>query len=465
MHYRILFFCIFLIFGCKNKSTIENADGNVLEDSLKLAINNEEDMTPKNEHVSWSKNATIYEINVRQFSEEGTFEAVTNDLQRIKDLGIDIIWLMPIHPIGELNRKGTLGSYYAVKDYKAVNPEFGNLEDFKLLVDTAHDLGLKVIIDWVANHSSPDNVWIKDHLDYYTKDSLGNAPIPTIGTDWMDVADLNYDNPDMRAAMQDAMQYWIKETNIDGFRCDVAEYVPLDFWVDTRAKLDSIKPVFMLAEGAKPELYEAFDMTYGWPFKDLIIEIADGEKTFNAIPVYLEKLSNEHDEGDITMFFTTNHDENSWNYLERDKFSTNLQNYQALTFFMGGMPLIYNGQESGLNKQLKFFEKDPIDWGDYEYTSFYQNLNKILDKHEVLWNDSRATYEVLSADDLVFNFIISKDDKHLAVLQNYSNYPMYISKISLTGLNLEKNLLESVEHTVSDRGVEIPPHSTVVLGQ
>ena len=221
----------------------------------------------------WAKNAVIYEVNIRQFSPEGNFAGVTAQLQRLKDLGVDIIWLMPIHPIGELNRKGSLGSYYAVKDYKAVNPDYGTLEDFDNLVKSAHEKGIKVIIDWVANHSSPDNVWVKDNLDYYTKDSLGNAPIPTVGTDWLDVADLNYDNREMRAAMQDAMLYWVKEHDIDGFRCDVAGMVPLDFWTDTRPKLDAVKEVFMLAEGAETELHEAFNMTYGWPFKDVMISV------------------------------------------------------------------------------------------------------------------------------------------------------------------------------------------------
>ena len=212
----------------------------------------------------WTKNATIYEVNIRQFTPEGTFAAFQAHLPRLKEMGVDILWLMPIHPIGELNRKGSLGSYYAVRDYKGVNPEFGTIDDFRMLVKEAHKQGFKLIIDWVANHSSPDNNWVSEgHKDWYTLDSLGNLQ-PTIGTDWWDVADLNYDNNEMRNAMIDAMKYWVQETDIDGFRCDVAASVPMDFWNECRNQLDKLKPVFMLAEAEGPELHSAFDMTYAW---------------------------------------------------------------------------------------------------------------------------------------------------------------------------------------------------------
>ena len=217
--------------------------------------------TPKDTLFEYMKSATIYEVNVRQFSKEGTFEKVTNDLPRLKKMGVDIVWLMPIHPIGVKNRKGTLGSYYAVKDYKGVNPEFGDLSDFKALVKKAHKLKMKVIIDWVANHSSPDNVWLEQGFkEWYTLDSNGNVQ-PTIGTDWWDVADLNFDNSLMRRNMILSMKYWITEADIDGFRCDVAGSVPLDFWVEARAELQEVKPLIMLAEAEGPEMHEAFDIT------------------------------------------------------------------------------------------------------------------------------------------------------------------------------------------------------------
>ena len=210
----------------------------------------------------WVSNATIYEVNVRQFTPEGTFAAFEKELPRLKAMGVDILWLMPIHPIGELNRKGSLGSYYAVRDYRGINPEFGTHEDFSRLVAAAHQLGMKIIIDWVANHTSPDHLWIEEgRLDWYTLDSMGKVQ-PTIGTDWWDVADLNYDNEELRSEMIECMSYWVRDFNIDGYRCDVAGWVPMDFWTRARASLDQIKPVFMLAEAEGNELYSAFEMTY-----------------------------------------------------------------------------------------------------------------------------------------------------------------------------------------------------------
>lgn len=460
--YLLLIALVPLLISCE-KQQAEVIVVNTLEeeDTTTQVIEN-----TKIEQPEWAKNAVIYEVNVRQYSEAGSFEAVTEDLERLKDLGVDVIWLMPIHPIGQKNRKGTLGSYYAVKDYKAVNPEFGNLDDFKALVDKAHQMDMKVIIDWVANHSSPDNVWIKEHLDYYTKDSLGNAPIPTIGTDWLDVADLNYDNPDLRKAMQDAMMYWVTETNIDGFRCDVAEMVPLDFWKDTRKKLDSIKPMFMLAEGAAPELHEAFNMTYGWPLKDVMLEIADKTANFSKIFQYTEKRNQDFAPEDLIMYFTTNHDENSWNYIEQDVFGLNLKNYTALTYVLGGMPLIYSGQEAKFDKQLEFFEKDPIQWGDYQYADYFKQLISVYKKNPALWNNGeRPQYEVLRAENNGLHFIIKKNDDLVAVLQNYSKHEQYVSQISLNGFDLKTNLIDNSENNVSERGLKIPAHTTIIIGQ
>ena len=195
----------------------------------------------------WCKKATIYEVNIRQFTPEGTFAAFSKHLPRLKQMGVDIIWLMPIHPIGEKNRKGGLGSYYAVRNYEEVNAEFGTMADFQQLVKETHANGMKLIIDWVANHTSPDNVWVgQGHMDWYTLDSTGNLQ-PTIGTDWWDVADLNYDNKEMRKAMISSMQFWLKNADIDGFRCDVAGWVPMDFWIEARKELDAVKPIFFLA--------------------------------------------------------------------------------------------------------------------------------------------------------------------------------------------------------------------------
>ena len=245
----------FLIAACTSNEKKKSDQGEIVKGEL--------------QHVEWSKNATIYEANIRQMTPEGTFKALENQLDDIKKLGVKIIWLMPIQPIGVLNRKGELGSYYSVKDYKSVNPEYGTMDDFKSLVNKAHELDMKIILDWVANHTAWDHVWTVDHPEWYTKDSLGNftPPVP----DWSDVIDLNYDSFEMRDAMTDAFKFWLTETDIDGFRCDVAYNVPTDYWNLLRKELDLIKPVFMLAEADQADHHnEAFDMSYGWELMHLM---------------------------------------------------------------------------------------------------------------------------------------------------------------------------------------------------
>jgi len=335
-------------------------------------------------HPEWSKNASIYEVNIRQYSEEGTFNAFREDLPRLQAMGVDILWLMPIHPIGELNRKGTMGSYYAVQDFKAVNPEFGTEEDFQALVDEAHSLGMKVIIDWVANHSSWDNVWTVNK-DWYTLDEDGNF-VPPI-EDWDDVIDFNYYNQDMRAAMLDALLYWVREFNIDGYRCDVAGMVPTDFWVNAHQELDKIKDVFMLAEDEEPELLiDAFDMNYAWEYAHIIREIASGEMTFFQLDSLFEDEAKRYPKNSYRMYFTTNHDENSWNGSDVELYGPNFENFAVLSATVAGMPLIYNGQESILDKRLEFFEKDAIDWKEYQYEDFYRMLLTLQEENQALWN-------------------------------------------------------------------------------
>lgn len=324
----------------------------------------------------WVKNATIYEVNVRQFTPEGTFAAFEKHLPRLKSMGVDILWLMPIHPIGELNRKGSLGSYYAVRDYRGINPEFGTHEDFAHLVDAAHELGMKVIIDWVANHTSPDHLWIEEgKLAWYTLDSLGKVQ-PTIGTDWFDVADLNYDNQEMRHEMIACMEYWVRDFNIDGYRCDVAGWVPMDFWNSARLALDQIKPVFMLAEAEGKELSTAFEMTYGWEFHHIMNDIAKGKKNAADVIDFFERT--QLPEGTFQMHFTSNHDENSWNGTEMERMGDARFALAVLAGTIHGMPLVYNGQETSLDRRLKFFDKDSINWEKMDLVSFY---TKLFDLH------------------------------------------------------------------------------------
>lgn len=338
-------------------------------------------------HPDWSKNATIYEVNVRQYTPEGTFNAFSQHLPRLKALGVKILWLMPIHPIGEKNRKGSLGSYYSVKDYKAVNPEFGTMDDFKKLVAEAHQMGFRVIIDWVANHTAWDHVWMTEHPDWYTRDSSGNAVSPY---DWSDVADLDFDNPGLREAMTDALKFWIVEADIDGYRCDVAGMVPIDFWERARHELDSIKPVFMLAEAEQADLHhKAFDMTYAWELHHIYNRIAAGEKNASDLINYFKKEDTVYGHDDYRMNFITNHDENSWNGTVKERLGDGSKTFAVLTFTLPGMPLIYSGQEAGLNKRLRFFDKDTIDWtANPETGAFYTRLVNLKTECPALWNGS-----------------------------------------------------------------------------
>jgi cyclomaltodextrinase / maltogenic alpha-amylase / neopullulanase len=379
-------------------------------------------------HPEWSRYATIYEVNIRQFTPEGTFAAFQEHLPRLQKMGVDILWLMPINPVGEKNRKGTLGSYYSVRDYKGINPEFGTLEDFKILVDAIHQQGMKVIIDWVANHSSWDHAWITEHPEWYTRDSSGNMVSPF---DWSDVADLNYDEPGLRAAMTDAMKYWVVEADIDGYRCDVAGMVPVDFWESVRTELDMIKPVFMLAEAEEPQHHtRAFDMSYGWELHHILNSIAKGEKNANAIEAYYIKQDTLYPADAYRMLFTSNHDENSWQGTEFERMGEASVCMAVLTATLPGMPLVYSGQESAFNKRLRFFEKDTIDWKDYRLEPFYQKLFALKHAYQPLWNGSwggRMQRVNTSADSLVFAFLREKEGDRLFVIANLQGKVVEIS--------------------------------------
>ena len=372
-------------------------------------------------HPEWSRNADIYEVNIRQYTPEGTFKAFSEHLPRLKEMGVDIIWLMPVNPIGVKNRKGSLGSYYSVKDYTEVNPEFGTLDDFKELVKKAHEQGMKVIIDWVANHSSWDNPWITEHPDWYTKDSTGEMVSPF---DWSDVADLNYDNKGLWTGMTDAMKYWVKETGIDGYRCDVAGMVPVEFWDQVRAELDKIKPVFMLAEAEDPALQiHAFDMTYAWELHHILNEIAQGKKNATAIETYYLKQDTLYPKDAYRMLFTSNHDENSWNGTEFERMGEGSVCMAVLTATLPGMPLMYSGQESAFNRRLRFFDKDTIDWKDYRLAPFYKALFTLKHSYQPLWNGSwGGTMERISttADTSIFAFTRVKEGDKIFVIANLS---------------------------------------------
>ena len=372
----------------------------------------------------WSYNATMYEVNVRQYTREGTFKAFEQHLPRLKEMGVKILWFMPIYPIAVEKRKGTLGSYYSISDYKNINPEFGTLEDFKALVDKCHEMGFKVMLDWVANHTGWDHVWIKEHKDWYAQDSNGNIIHPP-ETDWYDVAELNFDNQDMRAAMIDAMCFWVKEYDVDGFRCDYAGGVPLDFWKSAKEALGKIKPVFLLAEDDKNMdfMKYVFNANYGWGLFGNLNKIAKGLYSPDELISYFERLQSKYPGDTYPLHFIDNHDENSWNGTVEERLGKAQYPMLALIFTAPGMPLIYSGQEANLNKRLQFFEKDEIDWSSLPNKELISTLVKLKLDHPALWNGEKGgTIEFMkTSDKKVLAYERVKDDDRILVVLNLSS--------------------------------------------
>ncbi len=381
-------------------------------------------------HPEWSKSATIYQINTRQFTLEGTLRAAEAHLPRLRDLGITIVWLMPIHPIGEVNRKGTLGSPYSVKDYLGVNPEFGTLADLIHFVDAAHALGMYVILDWVANHSAWDCDLVTMHPEWYARDWKGDFR-PTPWWDWPDIIDFDYNQEGIRRYMTEAMGYWVREAGVDGYRCDVAGFVPTDFWNNVRKELDAIKPVFMLAEWEARDLHaEAFDMTYGWHWNDVMHKIAMGEADVSALHVYYSWNEKAYPFDIMRMLFVSNHDKNAWEGTEFEQFGDALEAAIVLSVVSEGLPLIYNGQEAGNPRRLAFFEKDPIDWQPHPLGDLYKMLFKLKRQNRALWNaawGARMINVANSAPAQVLSFVRqNRRDKVFAVF-NLSERPQVFS--------------------------------------
>ncbi|MBG6132191.1 glycosidase [Aquimarina sp. EL_43] len=373
------------------------------------------------------ENAVIYEANIRQYSEEGTFSAFTKDIPVLKKMGVKVLWIMPIYPISTTKSKGSLGSYYAVSDYTKVNPEFGTIEDFRALVKTAHDNGIYVILDWVANHTGWDHIWLKEHPEYYTKDKNG-AITHTEGTDWTDVADLNYDNQEMREQMKNDMLYWLKEEGVDGFRCDVAGMVPVDFWNKTIAEFKKIKPVFMLAEGWEPELLEnAFDMGYGWDTHHKMNDIAQGKANVTEWDKRMAQIDTMYAKDDILMNFTSNHDENSWNGTVEERMGDAKEMLAALTYLAPGMPLIYSGQEYDMDKRLLFFEKDTIIKKQGKFFPLYEKLGALKNTNPALHGGKNAASytRIKTSDDTgVLAFLREKDGHKVIFIANMTKEPI-----------------------------------------
>lgn len=426
----VLLLAAFIFNGCRNKKSVAD---DVLRDSTFTSLSQPE----------WTRNAVIYEVNWRQFTDKGDIEGVTRQLGRLKELGVDILWLMPVNPISEVDRKGSLGSYYAVKDYTALNPELGTMDQFKDFVQKAHDMGMKIIIDWVPNHSGRDNAWVTEHPDWYARNEEGEMFGPY---DWTDVYKFDYSVPDMRRAMIDAMKFWITEVDVDGFRCDVAGAVPTDFWESARTELDAARPegVFMLAEDSKPELNKhAFNMSYNWPMKDVFNAIAqtagynthtpaDGspERDYgiayaSAIDSLLAIQAVEFPRDSYLMNMITNHDLNSWEGTEFERLGDLNKAFAVLSWTLPGMPLIYTGQETGMNRPFEFFEKDnPPQWEPRnEYFQFYQKLNHLKHTQEALraGEEGGEIISLPATSPSIYAFERKKGNSDVIVITNLGN--------------------------------------------
>ncbi|MDF2821759.1 MAG: 1,4-alpha-glucan branching enzyme [Clostridiales bacterium] len=418
-----------LLVGCSKETkkevvstTTEAVVTTPTEDSVTLTTTVEAEPETTKATPDWADKAVIYEVNVRQYTAEGTFNAFSEHLERLKELGVNTLWFMPIYPISETNRKGTLGSYYAISDYTAINPEFGTLEDFKALVAKAHEMGFKVVLDWVANHTGWDSTWILEHPDWYLQNESGEIVCPP-GTDWDDVAQLNFESTDLRQEMIKSMKYWVEEIDVDGFRCDYAIGVPLDFWEAAREELTSVKEVYMLAEDdqSKSFLLKAFDSNYNWKFFQNVTSVAKGTKKASTIEDYINR-NNVLPEGSFPINFIDNHDENSWNGTIQSRLGDEPVNaITALIFTMPGAPLIYSGQEAGLNKSLQFFEKDEIEWSNFPYSDIISKLCDIKINNPALYNGIGGKLQFVEQDNVnVIAFERTKDDNKITVIINMS---------------------------------------------
>ena len=408
--------------------------------------------------VDWAYQTNIYEINVRQYTPEGTFKAFSKHLPRLKGMGIETLWFMPITPISQAQRLGSLGSYYACSDYTSINPEFGSLEDFRGLVKKAQSSGFKVIIDWVANHTGYDHHWVKDHPEYYVKNEKGEF-YDSHG--WQDVIDLNYYNGALRESMITAMKFWVSECNIDGFRCDMAHLVPLDFWREARTKLDALKPLFWLAECEVPTYHEVFDASYTWTWMHKSHDLIKGKISLTDLKNVLIDDALRFPSPAMRLWFTANHDENSWNGTEYEKYGDAAKALAVFSATWRGIPLIYSGQELPNQKRLKFFDKDLIEWKEEcALEPFYKTLLSLRKKNAALsaMPEAECFLVKTTAEQQVLAFMRRREANQTLVLLNLSamNIEGFISEETVTAKMKEVFTNKQVDFS-KDKSFQLKP--------
>lgn len=413
-------------------------------------------------HLAWIVQGNIYEVNVRQYTPEGTFNAFAKHLDRLKGMGVQTLWFMPLSPISKVDRKGTLGSYYAVADYTAVNPEYGTLSDWKRLVNLIHTKGMKVLIDWVPNHTGGDNRWLTEHPDFFIKDSTGKA---AVAQDWSDTRQLDYGNPVMQDSMIAAMRFWLVNTKIDGFRCDVAWNVPGTFWKRCIGELKKIKNVFMLAEGDNAYLPEnGFDAVYPWKMFHAMTQVASGERTALTLDSVWEDMKKMYPANTIQLYFTSNHDENSWNKADYGVFPGAVHAPFAVfsQTMARSVPLVYSGQEEPVLRPIAFFEKDPIRFGKFMRAAFYRKLLTLRMKNPALAEN--ATFRKVDAgnNSALYAFVRERAGNKVLVILNLSaaEQEIMIKDRSLHGNPY--NVFMGAKEKLSGKAWKIEPWGYVV---
>lgn len=410
--------------------------------------------------ADWLSSTNIYEVNIRQYSPEGTFNAFANELPRLKDMGVEVLWFMPIHPIGEKNRKGTLGSYYSIKDFKGVNPEFGTAKDFKALIKQAHELEMKVILDWVANHAAWDNVWIKDHPEYFERGADGNFRAPY---DWTDVIQIDHANEAEQEAMIGAMKGWITGFDIDGFRADLAHLTPLAFWEKARTAIEPLKEnLFWLAETEEINYHEVFDASFTWEWMHKAEDYCKGNADMNGLKEVLHRYYGAFPASAFRMYFTSNHDENSWNGTEYDRYGGLAKAFAVFSLTWNGIPLIYSGQELPNRKKLEFFDKDVIAWtGNNELHSFYKTLLRLRKRNPALRACDPSVNSFLvtpSTDQPVFAYLRKNGNDEVLVFLNLSDATTgFIIGDTIVDGRFEDVFTGIMHNLNADSVIEMPP--------